>query len=335
MGWPVEHSPVATPVIPMMRNREFEIRESEDGPKLRGVMIQEGRAASGGRAEVFTPGSVSWPADGVGILLDHRQAPETRAIPQRQSDGRITLATRATDAIREAVAAGKRFMSVEFHSLQERVTRGGVREIMRAIVPSAALVAEPEYDVSSAEVRQRGGFRTRMKPGRKVDCRCSARKTGSNARNVEFAHTAFEDLPDDVAAVVRGLDTTVGRTADGSLRLRTARDGSLVIDLDPLDTTDGRRLRELIDAGVPVHARPVWDPDLSTWTLRGDTAVVTAAVFALLLVRPVQPDRAVGLDPLEPVARPENRSSLVKVEPPDALERLLRVPEHRRVRLWL
>ena len=325
------HSPVAAPMTPM-DNYAVEIRDS--GRTLYGVLIQEGRAASE-RRELFTPGSIEWPAGGIGIQSAHYGATEVRAIPERQSDGRITIAARATDALRAAVKAGKRFMSVEFHPLRQNRTKGGIREITKAYVRVAALVAEPEYAMTAAEVRQRGGFRTRMKPGRKMDCRCSARKTGSNARTVQFAHTAFEDLPDDVAAVVRGLDTTVGRTADGSLRLRTARDGSLVIDLDPLDTSDGRRLRELIDAGVPVHARPVWDPDLSTWTLQGDTAVVTAAVFALLLVRPVQPDRADGLDPLAPTTRPENRSSLVGVEPSLPVAAPTALPENRRIRLWL
>ena len=35
-----------------------ELREADDGPMLRGVVLQEGRAARGGRAEVFTPLSV-------------------------------------------------------------------------------------------------------------------------------------------------------------------------------------------------------------------------------------------------------------------------------------
>ena len=31
-----------------------EVREADDGPKLRGVVLQEGRAAQGGRAELFS-----------------------------------------------------------------------------------------------------------------------------------------------------------------------------------------------------------------------------------------------------------------------------------------
>ena len=118
-------------------------------------MIQEGRAASGGRREVFTPGSVEWPVTGVGVLLAHREAPEIRARVAREPDGRIVITGEATPAIREAVESGKRFMSVEVHVRQERTTLGGVREILRAFVPDAALVSTPEYDSTFAEVRAR------------------------------------------------------------------------------------------------------------------------------------------------------------------------------------
>ena len=135
---------------------EVEVRESDRAgyePMLRGTMLTEGRAASGGRAEVFAPGSVEWPSTGVAILTEHRGAAEIRAHPVRHRDGRITLTARATDAIREAVKAGKRYMSVEFRSLEERTTRGGVREVLRAFVDAAALVARPEYDSTTAELR--------------------------------------------------------------------------------------------------------------------------------------------------------------------------------------
>ena len=142
----------------MNRSFEVEVRDaSRQGyePTLRGTMIQEGRAASGGRREVFVPESVEWPSEGVGILTEHRGAIEARAHPIRQRDGRITLTARATEAIRQAVENGKRFMSVEFRALDERTTRGGVREVLRAFVDAAALVSAPEYDTTTAEVRER------------------------------------------------------------------------------------------------------------------------------------------------------------------------------------
>lgn len=135
----------------------IEIRAAEDGtpPQLYGVMVTEGRAASGGRAELFAPGSVEWPADGVGILLAHREAPAMRAAASREADGRIVVQGEATRAVRAAVEGGRRFMSVEFHALAERTTKAGVREILRAYVPDAALVESPEYDTTAAEVRTR------------------------------------------------------------------------------------------------------------------------------------------------------------------------------------
>ena len=128
----------------------------EEGNELHGVLVQEGRAASGGRSELFAPGSISWPADGVGILTEHRGAPETRAFPHRDALGRINVRAQATAAIKDAIAAGKKFMSVEFRALEERTTKAGVREILSAYVAAAALVASPEYDVTAAEVRERG-----------------------------------------------------------------------------------------------------------------------------------------------------------------------------------
>ena len=140
----------------MRHTFEIEVRESSRAgyePSLRGTMLQEGRAASGGRAELFAPGSVSWPSEGVGILTQHRGTVETRGQVVRQRDGKLTLTARATDAIKQAVASGRRWMSVEFVSVEERTTQAGVREILRALVPAAALVSSPEYDTTTAEIR--------------------------------------------------------------------------------------------------------------------------------------------------------------------------------------
>ena len=129
-----------------------EVREADDGPKLRGTILQEGRAAQGGRAELFSPFSVVWLSDGIALLGEHRGAELARAVPTRDADGSLRIETPATPAILEAFATRK-FFSVEFKALQEVRTKGGVREITRALVESAALVASPEYKQASAEVR--------------------------------------------------------------------------------------------------------------------------------------------------------------------------------------
>ena len=137
----------------MIHGFEVEVREREGRePTLHGTMLQEGRAASE-RRELFSPGAVEWPSAGVAVLTEHRGQVETRAQVVRQRDGRLTLTARATDGIRAAVAAGKRFMSVEFRSLAETRTAGGIREITRAMVDAAALVSSPEYVQTTAEVR--------------------------------------------------------------------------------------------------------------------------------------------------------------------------------------
>lgn len=133
-----------------------------EGEDLHATMLQEGRAASGGRAEVFAPGSVTWPADGVAILGEHRGTELARAFPHRDAESRLKLRARATAEIRAAIEAGKRYMSVEFRAIEERTTAGGVREILRAYVDAAALVSSPEYDSTAAEVRTQRATRRRV-----------------------------------------------------------------------------------------------------------------------------------------------------------------------------
>ena len=133
---------------------EVEIRETAGrDPMLHATILTEGRAASGGRAEVFAPGAVQWPSDGVGIAVGHRGETETRGYPVRQRDGRLTVTARATESIKRAVEAGAKYMSVEFNADKERRTQGGVREVLQAMVMRAALVENPEYDTTAAEVR--------------------------------------------------------------------------------------------------------------------------------------------------------------------------------------
>ena len=138
----------------MRQTFPIELRAAESGPELHGVILQEGRAATGGRAEVFTPGSATWPQDGVEIRAEHGGPAQAVAFPVRLDDGRIEIRAAASQPIQDAVKAGKRFMSVEFHALQEQRTRGGVREIQRALLTGAALVSTPEYNQTKAEVRQ-------------------------------------------------------------------------------------------------------------------------------------------------------------------------------------
>lgn len=134
---------------------DMEIREADGGPRLHGTILQEGRAAAGGRAELFAPGAVLWPDEGIEIRTIHKGAAEVRAVPTRARDGSITISAKATPAIVEAVRAGKTGMSVEFMALSEMRTAAGVREIERAYVGGAALTSVPEYSQTSAELRDK------------------------------------------------------------------------------------------------------------------------------------------------------------------------------------
>ena len=131
----------------------IELRESASGPVLHGVILQEGRAGSE-RAELFAPGAVTWPAEGIAIRTAHRGPSEAVAIPKRHASGEIRIAVQATPAIVAAVESGRNRMSVEFAALRENRTASGVREIERAFVDGAALTDSPEYTQTAAELRE-------------------------------------------------------------------------------------------------------------------------------------------------------------------------------------
>ena len=267
---------------------------------MRGVLLQEGRAARR-RREVFAPGSVQWPTGGVGILTRHRGAPEVRAIPEREPDGRIVIEAPATDRIREAVASGRRFMSVEFRSMRERRTEGGIREILSAFVDAGALVQSPEYAQTTAEVRRRLGrsMSSRVRTGRRMDCACP----GGDCEEIEFEENAFADVPDQVVATAGPLHRVVGNAA------LTPSGTGLGIAVDLLDTAAARDLTALISGGVAVYGRPLIDLEESETEESEDRNVgnvlrVRKAVFSAVLFKPVAKGVA-GLDPV--TLGPEDR----------------------------
>lgn len=100
----------------------------------------------------ITPGAVVWPADGIAIRTEHLGAEHARAIPERDGT-EIRITAPASPAIFDAVNAGRKWLSVEFHAITETRTAGGVREIERALVDGASLTDDPEYHQTVAEVR--------------------------------------------------------------------------------------------------------------------------------------------------------------------------------------
>ena len=143
----------------------IEIREddSRTSPgRLTGTLIQTGRVA-GDRREVFTPGSIRWPANGIRLLAEHRGRMVGRFEPIVDgSEIRIDYPLPDTALGREVAAevrAGRKAgMSVEFYSTDEAQVQG-VREVRGALVDAAAVVESPAYQQARVEVRERKGRR--------------------------------------------------------------------------------------------------------------------------------------------------------------------------------
>ena len=198
-----------------------------------------------GRAEVFAPGSVEWPEGGVRILPEHRAAEPLTVLPAtREGDGRITVTGPATPEALRLVAMGRRFLSVEFLPLRERTTLGGVREIQRAFVPSAALVTDPEYDMTGVEVRRRlGGMRAQFKEGKAYDCACA----GGDCSSAKVTTLRVPDL--DPVVYWRDFSRPLGQA-------RVTKSGRTVtVEADVPDTSYGRDLLELLRTlGIAANA---------------------------------------------------------------------------------
>ena len=132
-------------------NAPLEIRESDEGEHLTGVVVQEGRAGTA-RKELFTPQSLTWPSEGIPIRAEHLKGEVGRAVPTRHPGGEIRIRLKATPEIRSAYQAGKKFLSAEFFALRESRS-AGIREIESALLSGAAMVSSPEYKQATAEIR--------------------------------------------------------------------------------------------------------------------------------------------------------------------------------------
>lgn len=140
--------------------REDETRQSPG--RLSGVILEVGRVASD-RREVFTPGSVRWPANGVRLLAEHRGRMVTRFEPvvdgsEIRIDHPLPDTALGREVAAEVRAGRKAGLSVEFYATEERSVQG-VREVRGALVDAAAVVESPAYDQARVEVRQRAGGR--------------------------------------------------------------------------------------------------------------------------------------------------------------------------------
>ena len=151
-----------------VESRAVEIRIEADAERrgpgiLAGVLMPYGQRAQD-RAEVFDPGSLHWPSDGVLLREMHvRARPIARFVPEAtEAEVRVKILLPDTTAGRDAAAnvrAGVlKGLSVEFRSEKETV-RDGVRVIQRASLVGAGLVDSGAY--AGATVEARGKARRR------------------------------------------------------------------------------------------------------------------------------------------------------------------------------
>ena len=270
---------------------ELELRQ--EGRELVGVILQEGRAATGGRAEVFAPNSVQWPADGIDILPMHRGAPAVKAIPERQPDGRISIRAAATDALRQAYAEGRRHLSVEFHAIRHTFTKGGVREIQKAMVVAAAMVKTPEYSMAVAELRQGTGqtLQAIIPAGVPVECECSTPKCRyahfEPKALREVSRDSFEKRTKEVLIGYNNYQHPLGSVSKGTLRGKMVGD-DLQIEVDIPDTQSGLELIQAFGfAGLVVRPFIAADRSIIQEIQREDgdwTAVYTSIFLRAFLV---------------------------------------------------
>ena len=148
----------------------LELRDGgDDSPgRLSGVLMRYGAPGQHGR-EVFTRGSLKWPANGIRIDLEHASAPARgsvqppimRAVPFVSDDGaevRIDAPLPDTQAARDLATLMRSDppvysgLSVEFHAARQSWT-GGRRVIADALLKGAGLTDNPSYPSTSAEVR--------------------------------------------------------------------------------------------------------------------------------------------------------------------------------------
>ena len=129
--------------------------EIRDTGRLHGILLTEGRA-SADRKELFVNGSVQWKNTGILIRaahMDDRGA--VTGFPYRNEE-KIEVNIDPSPEIRAAVEDGARYMSVEFRAIEESETGSGIREITSALLVGAAVVKNPSYVQTSAEIRERG-----------------------------------------------------------------------------------------------------------------------------------------------------------------------------------
>ena len=137
---------------------EVRADDTQSSPgRLVGTLLRYGERA-GNRAEVFEPGSLTWPEAGIVLDRQHvRGAPIMRVVPEVR-DGVVVIdaplpdTAAGRDAAREVRDGLMVGLSVDFHANRQRYA-SGVRRITSATLLAAGLVHNPEYRGSGVELR--------------------------------------------------------------------------------------------------------------------------------------------------------------------------------------
>ena len=159
-----------------------ELRDGGEGSpgRLVGTLMRYGAPGMHGR-EVFSPGALKWPDNGIRIDLEHAsspargsvQPPLLRTIPVVSDDGaevRIDAPLPDTQAARDLATLMRADppvysgLSVEFHAARQTY-RGGRRVIQDALLRGAGLTDNPAYVGTSAEVRDGADPPHPLRPG--------------------------------------------------------------------------------------------------------------------------------------------------------------------------
>ena len=143
---------------------ELRADDTRSGPgRLTGTLITEGEQASD-RREVFLPGALSWPSEGIVLRRQHnRDSPITMIQPRREGnkiivDENLPDTQAGRDTAVEIRAGLFKGLSVEFVSKHEKFT-GGLRRIGGALLKGAGLVDTPSYSSALVSVRHKGAGR--------------------------------------------------------------------------------------------------------------------------------------------------------------------------------
>ena len=134
--------------------------------RLTGTLLTYGERASD-RAELFAPGALSWPDDGIVLRRQHQRGqPIMRVVPELRGnavviDAALPDTAAGRDAAVEIRGGLLRGLSVEFRATGQKFA-AGVRQVTAGVLRGAGLVDDPSYSGSRVEVRDRGQGRRRV-----------------------------------------------------------------------------------------------------------------------------------------------------------------------------